>query len=197
MVININKTAQYLVVFLGFYDHKVTHLLKKVVKTGYYVHDELREDNYGNEILIKCPKKLNTTSIFKLLDEQVEVLEIYERGADKIIRVDFKYPEILKSIVSGKYGELKDNKAFLELQDSSILKHIKAIVYKEDKAVKRFQRILFEQKEVNFSLKEIKDSNLELELPFKYEKESLFYTCPEKYIYSNFYQPDYDTTGRK
>lgn len=183
MMMKINKTVLYLGVFLLYYDSSFKNLLSKLVKTNYYVHNELEEDNFGHEIFIECPISQNSKEIFYKLDSNEYVNRIFRRGNYKIVVVNFLYPDIFKSVVTGKFSELKGNSFFMERINDSRLEHIKAIVFRENKAIKRYKKLIYEELEAQVDVL----PQTELELPFKYKTESMFYTCQEKYLMTNLY----------
>ena len=183
----INKTAAYLVAWIGLlYDNKLSNLIKKnsLLTTKFYVHDEIKEEYFGKALFLKCPKEANSKTIFNRLDEHEDVLEIYDVGNDKIVVINFPYPNLFKSIVSGKFSELKNNALYQVHKNHRDLKHIKRIVDRDEVSVKRFQTALKLEIGSDYSLETIRNFNLELVLPFTFEDESMFYTCDYKYIYS-------------
>lgn len=186
-MLKVNKTAMYLAVFLLYYDKEFINLLSKLVKTRYYAHNEMEEENFGKEIYIQCPIATNSTGIFTRLDSNKYVNKIFRRGSDKIVAVKFIYPTIFKSIVTGKYSLLKNSPFFMEKINDQRLKHLKAIFLKEDFAIKRYKRIVYEE----LQAEAVVLSETELELPFRYDTESMFYTCKEKYLMTNLYEEQY------
>lgn len=183
----INKTAAYLVVWMGLlYDNGLNNLIKRnrLLTTKFYIHDEMKEEYFGKALFLKCPKEVNSKTIFTKLDEHEDILEIYDVGNDKIVVINFPYPNLFKSIISGKFSELKNNALYKVHENHRDLKHIKRIVDKDEVALKRFQTALKLELDSEYSIETINNLNLELVLPFTFEEESLFHTCDYKYIYS-------------
>lgn len=186
----INKTAAYLVVWVGLlYDNGLKNLIKRgsLLTTKFYVHDEMKEEYFGRALFLKCPKEANSKTIFTKLDEHEDILEIYDVGNDKIVVIDFPYPNLFRGIVSGKFSELKNNALYKLHENHRDLKHIKRIIDRDEVAIKRYKAALKKEWDVEFSIEKIIEDNLELVIPFTFKDESLFYTEESnEYIYSLF-----------
>lgn len=181
---NSNKTLHYLVPFFTLYTKDFIRAYGKLVKTGIYVHEEGHEEYYGNSLFLKCPKDVNYLSNLNSFGECEEVKDNFFRKNSIIFIIDFPFSEIFEEIVYGTW-DLKDSEVIKEVIDKPYMSHIKSILYKEDKAIKRLLNIFKEELGIiSFTKDDLIKNDLPLEIPFSFEKESLFSLNEEKYLKS-------------
>jgi len=191
MTKNSNSTLMYLVPFFSLYNKQFLNVHNRIVKTGYYIYDEGKENYFGDSIFIKCPIELNIVGVMNNFELLNEIKERYNDGSgNEIFVIDFPFPAIFKSIVCGHWSNLKDNEIMQSIINKPYIVHIKRIIYKDEKAMHRLQRKINEETGTQLSSQDIIDYNMEYELPFEFKKESIFSLNEEKYFKTVYYEED-------
>ena len=186
---NTNNTLMYLVPFFSLYSKSFLSLYTKLVKTGTFIHDEGKDEHFGNSIFVRCPIELNIIGIMDKFELLNEIKEKYDdHNGNYIFVVDFQFPVIFKDIVCGHWSKLKDNVIMQSIIDKPYATHMKRIIYKEEKAMHMLQKKVHRETGTQLTTQDILEYKMEYELPFEFQKESIFSLNEEKYLKTIYYE---------